>query len=50
MTTIIIFIYVFRRGKPLYLSKDRYQLLEQQWLAHRFDHTKKTWVWHRDAL
>ncbi|XP_017785571.1 PREDICTED: E3 ubiquitin-protein ligase UBR3 isoform X2 [Nicrophorus vespilloides] len=39
-----------KRGKPLYLSKDRYQLLEQQWLAHRFDHTKKTWVWHRDAL
>ncbi|KAJ8946859.1 hypothetical protein NQ318_006769 [Aromia moschata] len=30
-----------KRGKPLYLSKDRYQLLEQQWLAHRFDHTKK---------
>lgn len=39
-----------KRGKPLYLSKGRYQLLEQQWLAHRFDHTKKTWVWHRDAL
>ncbi|XP_066595206.1 E3 ubiquitin-protein ligase Ubr3 [Prorops nasuta] len=39
-----------KRGKPLYLSQDRYQLLEQQWLAHRFDHTKKVWVWHRDAL
>ncbi|XP_053987373.1 E3 ubiquitin-protein ligase Ubr3 [Hylaeus volcanicus] len=39
-----------KRGKPLYLSQDRYQLLEQQWLAHRFDHTKKTWVWHRDSL
>ncbi|XP_043272202.1 E3 ubiquitin-protein ligase Ubr3 isoform X3 [Venturia canescens] len=39
-----------KRGKPLYLSQDRYQMLEQQWLAHRFDHTKKTWVWHRDAL
>ncbi|XP_050311174.1 E3 ubiquitin-protein ligase Ubr3-like [Anthonomus grandis grandis] len=39
-----------KRGKPLYLSKDRYQLLEQQWLAHRFDHTKKTWVQHRNAL
>ncbi|XP_023317565.1 E3 ubiquitin-protein ligase Ubr3 isoform X3 [Trichogramma pretiosum] len=39
-----------KRGKPLYLSQDRYQLLEQQWLAHRFDHTQKTWVWHRDAL
>ncbi|CAL7947523.1 unnamed protein product [Xylocopa violacea] len=39
-----------KRGKPLYLNQDRYQLLEQQWLAHRFDHTKKTWVWHRDIL
>ncbi|CAK9812220.1 E3 ubiquitin-protein ligase UBR3 [Anthophora quadrimaculata] len=39
-----------KRGKPLYLSQDRYQLLEQQWLAHRFDHTKKSWVWHRDIL
>ncbi|XP_044728240.1 E3 ubiquitin-protein ligase Ubr3 [Chrysoperla carnea] len=39
-----------KRGKPLHLSQDRYQLLEQQWLTHRFDHTKKTWVWHRDAL
>lgn len=39
-----------KRGKPLYLSQDRYQLLEQQWLTHRFDHTKKAWVWHRDAL
>ncbi|XP_053595393.1 E3 ubiquitin-protein ligase Ubr3 [Microplitis demolitor] len=39
-----------KRGRPLYLSQERYQLLEQQWLAHRFDHTKKTWVWHRDAL
>ncbi|KAI4500168.1 hypothetical protein M0802_004585 [Mischocyttarus mexicanus] len=41
---------VVTRGKPLYLSQDRYRLLEQQWLAHRFDHTKKTWVWHRDSL
>lgn len=39
-----------RRGKPLFLSAGRYQLLEQQWLAHRFDHTNKKWVWHRDAL
>ncbi|XP_017759565.1 PREDICTED: E3 ubiquitin-protein ligase UBR3 isoform X2 [Eufriesea mexicana] len=39
-----------KRGRPLYLNQDRYQLLEQQWLAHRFDHTKKTWVWHRDIL
>ncbi|RLU27204.1 hypothetical protein DMN91_001004 [Ooceraea biroi] len=38
------------RGKPLYLSQERFKLLEQQWVAHKFDHTKKTWVWHRDAL
>ncbi|XP_025207566.1 uncharacterized protein LOC112603273 isoform X2 [Melanaphis sacchari] len=39
-----------KRGKPLYLSAERYRLLEHQWLAHRFDHTNKKWVWHRDAL
>uniref|UniRef100_A0A0A9XB67 E3 ubiquitin-protein ligase n=2 Tax=Lygus hesperus TaxID=30085 RepID=A0A0A9XB67_LYGHE len=39
-----------KRGKPLYLSPGRYQLLQQQWLAHRFDHTNKKWVWHRDSL
>ncbi|KAG8223709.1 hypothetical protein J437_LFUL004074 [Ladona fulva] len=39
-----------KRGKPLYLSPGRYQLLEQQWLAHRFDHTNKKWVWHHNAL
>ncbi|RVE45885.1 hypothetical protein evm_009484 [Chilo suppressalis] len=39
-----------KRGKPLYLSQDRLELLQAQWLAHRFDHTKRTWVWHRDSL
>ncbi|XP_047503172.1 E3 ubiquitin-protein ligase Ubr3 [Pieris napi] len=39
-----------KRGKPLYLSEDRAELLQAQWLAHRFDHTKRTWVWHRDSL
>ncbi|CAG4991843.1 unnamed protein product [Colias eurytheme] len=39
-----------KRGKPLYLSEDRVELLQAQWLAHRFDHTKRTWVWHRDSL
>ncbi|KAI8436454.1 hypothetical protein MSG28_010027 [Choristoneura fumiferana] len=33
-----------KRGKPLYLSGDRAELLQAQWLAHRFDHTKRTWV------
>lgn len=40
----------FRRGKPLYLSEARYQLLEQQWLTHSFDHTNKRWIFHKDHL
>lgn len=44
------FYLTIRRGKPLYLSKDRYALLESQWLSHRFDHTSKKWIWHRDVL
>ncbi|ALC48650.1 CG42593 [Drosophila busckii] len=39
-----------KRGKPLYLSKERFDMLEQQWLAHKFAHTKHTWVFHRDLL
>ncbi|XP_053948183.1 E3 ubiquitin-protein ligase Ubr3 [Anastrepha ludens] len=39
-----------KRGKPLYLSQDRFTLLESQWLSHKFAHTKHTWVFHRDLL
>ncbi|XP_063705432.1 E3 ubiquitin-protein ligase Ubr3-like [Culicoides brevitarsis] len=39
-----------KRGKPLYLSEDRFNLLESQWISHRFAHTKHTWVWHRESL
>ncbi|KAH8386846.1 hypothetical protein KR093_002873, partial [Drosophila rubida] len=39
-----------KRGKPLYLSQDRFNLLESQWLSHKFAHTKHTWVFHRDLL
>ncbi|XP_034238559.1 E3 ubiquitin-protein ligase Ubr3 isoform X4 [Thrips palmi] len=39
-----------KRGRPLFLSPERYQLLQQQWVSHRFDHTNKKWVWHRDSL
>lgn len=39
-----------RRGKPLYLNEDRFNLLESQWLSHRFAHTKHSWVFHRDSL
>ncbi|CAB3374678.1 Hypothetical predicted protein [Cloeon dipterum] len=30
-----------KRGKPLYLSQPRMNLLEQQWLTHKFDHINK---------
>ncbi|KAM7302989.1 putative ubiquitin ligase E3 [Ixodes scapularis] len=39
-----------KRGKPLYLSVERYQLLQEQWTTHAFDHTSKRWVWHKDNL
>ncbi|KAK6165726.1 hypothetical protein SNE40_022591 [Patella caerulea] len=39
-----------KRGKPLYLSKERYNLLEQQWINHNFDHVCKKWIWHKDRL
>jgi len=39
-----------KRGKPLYLSEQRYWTLEQQWLTHSFDHTNKRWVLHKDML
>ncbi|KAG1697720.1 E3 ubiquitin-protein ligase Ubr3 [Nymphon striatum] len=39
-----------KRGKPLYLCKERYALLEHQWLTHTFDNTNKHWIWHKDNL
>ncbi|XP_041366438.1 E3 ubiquitin-protein ligase UBR3-like [Gigantopelta aegis] len=39
-----------KRGKPLFLSKERYELLETQWRSHNFDHVCKKWIWHRDRL
>ncbi|GFO41994.1 E3 ubiquitin-protein ligase ubr3 [Plakobranchus ocellatus] len=39
-----------KRGKPLFLSTARYNLLESQWLSHGFDHACKRWVFHRDEL
>ena len=41
---------LFRRGKPLFLHEKRYQLLEHQWVSHKFDHTYKRWVPHRDSI
>jgi len=39
-----------KRGKPLFLSLERYHFLESQWLTHRFDHTNRKWIWHRESL
>lgn len=30
-----------KRGKPLFLSEQRYSVLEQQWISHSFDHVNK---------
>uniref|UniRef100_A0ACB8G1N0 E3 ubiquitin-protein ligase ubr3 n=1 Tax=Sphaerodactylus townsendi TaxID=933632 RepID=A0ACB8G1N0_9SAUR len=35
-----------RRGKPLYICKERYKVLEQQWISHTFDHINKRWGPH----
>ncbi|XP_077304089.1 E3 ubiquitin-protein ligase UBR3 isoform X2 [Lithobates pipiens] len=39
-----------RRGKPLYLCKERYSMLEQQWVTHTFDHINKRWGPHYNGL
>ena len=39
-----------RRGKPLFLHPERFQLLEHQWQTHKFDHTSRRWMFHKDAL
>jgi len=39
-----------KRGRPLFLSNERYQLLQRQWLMHAFDHAVKKWGWHSDRL
>lgn len=46
----LIYIWFCRRGKPLFLSQERYNLLKQQWLSHSFDHSCKRWIWHLDRL
>lgn len=39
-----------RRGKPLYICKERYSMLEQQWVTHTFDHINKRWGPHYNGL
>lgn len=42
--------FAFRRGKPLFLSDERYARLQQQWLTHSFDRTCKRWGLHNGKL
>lgn len=39
-----------RRGKPLFLSQERFNRLEEQWLTHSFDHMCKRWKRHLNTL
>ncbi|KAL8183446.1 UNVERIFIED_CONTAM: E3 ubiquitin-protein ligase ubr3 [Gekko kuhli] len=39
-----------RRGKPLYMCKERYKVLEHQWISHTFDHINKRWGPHYNGL
>ncbi|CAH1789984.1 unnamed protein product, partial [Owenia fusiformis] len=39
-----------KRGKPLHLSEERFQLLEKQWRTHTFHHIVKRWIWHKDGF
>lgn len=39
-----------RRGKPLFLSQDRFNRLEEQWLTHSFDYMCKRWKRHMNTL
>jgi len=39
-----------RRGKPLFLSRERFARLQEQWLTHSFDHMCKRWKRHMNTL
>lgn len=39
-----------RRGKPLFLSQERFDRLQEQWLTHSFDHMCKRWKRHMNTL
>ncbi|VDP32171.1 unnamed protein product [Soboliphyme baturini] len=34
-----------KRGRPLFLSEERYAFLQRQWLSHRFDLDCRNWYW-----
>ena len=44
------FFLLHRRGKPLFLSQERFNRLEEQWLTHSFDHMCKRWKRHLNTL
>lgn len=44
------FTFISRRGKPLFLSQERFKRLEEQWFTHSFDHTCKRWKRHLNTL
>ncbi|XP_029192377.2 E3 ubiquitin-protein ligase ubr3-like [Acropora millepora] len=39
-----------KRGKPLFLSQERFDRLQEQWLTHSFDHMCKRWKRHMNTL
>lgn len=39
-----------RRGKPLYLSEERYRRLEEEWRTHTLDRSVKRWGLHLNRL
>ncbi|XP_078489238.1 E3 ubiquitin-protein ligase ubr3 [Ciona intestinalis] len=40
----------WKRGKPLFLKRERLELLERQWIQHSFDNSCKNWAAHRQTL
>lgn len=47
---VFVFFGFHRRGKPLFLSQERFNRLEEQWLTHSFDHMCKRWKRHLNTL
>lgn len=39
-----------KRGRPLFLCQERYDLLQNLWVAHAFDNTRRRWIWHKEML
>lgn len=47
---LMLIVFVYSRGKPLFLCEERYRVLEQQWVSHTFDHISKRWGPHYNGL